>query len=86
MIRLVIAEDQTMVLGALAKLLALEEDIEVVATAIDGTAALAAVRSNQATREGTASAPLTSLTRAKAASMRRRGSPGERPQARGRLG
>ena len=44
MIRLVIAEDQTMVLGALAKLLALEEDIEVVATAIDGTAALAAVR------------------------------------------
>tara|TARA_B100000678_G_scaffold279069_1_gene274412 strand:- start:346 stop:951 length:606 start_codon:yes stop_codon:yes gene_type:complete len=47
MIRLVIAEDQTMVLGALAKLLALEEDIEVVATAIDGTAALAAVREHR---------------------------------------
>ncbi len=44
MIRIVIAEDQALVLGALAALLALESDIEVVARAGDGTAALEAVR------------------------------------------
>jgi two-component system, NarL family, response regulator DesR len=42
-IRTVLAEDQGMVLGAFASLLALEPDIEVVATAADGDAALAAV-------------------------------------------
>ena len=46
-IRLVIAEDQTMVLGALARLLQFEVDLEVVATASDGLAALAAVREHQ---------------------------------------
>ncbi len=40
MIRVLIAEDQTMVLGALAALLALEGDIEVVAQARDGREAL----------------------------------------------
>jgi two-component system, NarL family, response regulator DesR len=44
MIRLVLAEDQTMVLGALAALLELEDDIEVVARAVDGPSALALVR------------------------------------------
>jgi two-component system response regulator DesR len=43
-IRLVLAEDQGMVLGAFARLLALEPDLDVVATATDGTEALAAVR------------------------------------------
>ncbi len=43
-IRLVLAEDQAMVLGAFARLLALEPDLEVVATAADGIQALAAVR------------------------------------------
>lgn len=43
MIRVVIAEDQAMVLGALAALLELEEDIKVVAQARDGKVALAAV-------------------------------------------
>ena len=43
-IRLVLAEDQGMVLGAFASLLALEPDLEVIETATDGTAALAAVR------------------------------------------
>ncbi len=43
-IRLVLAEDQAMVLGAFAQLLALEPDLDVVATAGDGPAALAAVR------------------------------------------
>ena len=42
-IRTVLAEDQGMVLGAFAALLALEPDIEVVATAADGDQALAAV-------------------------------------------
>jgi two-component system response regulator DesR len=42
-IRLVLAEDQAMVLGAFAQLLALEPDLDVVATATDGTRALAAV-------------------------------------------
>lgn len=43
-IRVVIAEDQTMVLGALAALLALESDIDVVAQAADGDQAIEAVR------------------------------------------
>lgn len=47
MIRLVIAEDQTMVLGALARLLALEDDFDVVATADDGAKALAVVREHR---------------------------------------
>ena len=46
-IRVVIAEDERMVLGALAALLSLEHDIEVVAQASDGTAALAMVREHQ---------------------------------------
>jgi two-component system response regulator DesR len=46
-IRVVIAEDQRMVLGALAALLSLEDDIEVVAQASDGAAALALVREHQ---------------------------------------
>ncbi|MBU6371494.1 MAG: response regulator transcription factor [Alphaproteobacteria bacterium] len=40
MIRVVLAEDQLLVLGALAALLALEDDIEVVGQARDGAAAL----------------------------------------------
>ena len=43
-IRVVLAEDQAMVLGALAALLDLEHDIEVVARAADGKAALAEVK------------------------------------------
>jgi len=46
-IRVVIAEDQEMVLGALAALLEMEGDITVVAQARDGKAALAAVRAHQ---------------------------------------
>ena len=46
-IKVVIAEDQRMVLGALAALLSLEDDIEVVAQAGDGTAALAMVREHR---------------------------------------
>jgi two-component system response regulator DesR len=42
-IRVVLAEDQTMVLGAFASLLDLQPDIEVVATAADGNQALDAV-------------------------------------------
>jgi two-component system response regulator DesR len=45
MIRVVIAEDQSLVLGALAALLDLEEDIEVVGRATDGASALALVQS-----------------------------------------
>lgn len=41
MIRVLIAEDQAMVLGALAALLTIERDIEVVAEVADGRAALA---------------------------------------------
>ena len=44
MIRVVIAEDQQMVLGALAALLELESDIRVVAQAKDGAEALELVR------------------------------------------
>ena len=44
MIRLVIAEDQTLVAGALAALLETEQDLQVVAVAPDGRAGLAAVR------------------------------------------
>ncbi|MDL1949454.1 hypothetical protein FBQ97_06535, partial [Acidobacteria bacterium ACD] len=40
MIRIVVAEDQAMVLGALAALLSLEDDLEVVGTAPAGAAAL----------------------------------------------
>ena len=46
-IRVVIAEDQRMVLGALAALLSLEEDIDVVAQASDGTEALAMALAHQ---------------------------------------
>lgn len=42
--RVVLAEDQAMVLSAFASLLALEEDVEVVATATNGEEALQAVR------------------------------------------
>lgn len=44
MIRVVLAEDQAMVLGALAALLEMETDIEVVGRAADGEAALALCR------------------------------------------
>lgn len=44
MIRIVIAEDQTLVLGAIAALLDLEDDLVVVGRAADGVAALARVR------------------------------------------
>lgn len=44
MIRLVLAEDQALVRGALAALLGLEPDLEVVAACADGEAALAEVR------------------------------------------
>lgn len=47
MIRVVIAEDQSLVLGALAALLDLEDDIEVVATAADGVEALEKIREVQ---------------------------------------
>ena len=46
MIRVVVAEDQALVLGALAALLAFEDDIEVVGQARDGPAALEAVRAH----------------------------------------
>lgn len=47
MIRIVIAEDQQMLLGALASLLQLEEDIEVVAQVADGAKALQAIKTCQ---------------------------------------
>lgn len=47
MIRIVIAEDQALVLGALATLLALEGDIDIIARAGDGAAALDAVREHK---------------------------------------
>ena len=43
-IRVVLAEDQTLVLGALSALLSLEPDLDVVGTASDGAAALERVR------------------------------------------
>lgn len=43
-IRIVLAEDQTLVLGALSALLSLEDDLEVVGTATDGETALALVQ------------------------------------------
>lgn len=46
-IRVVLAEDQAMVLGAFASLLDLQPDVEVVATAADGDQALAAVRQHR---------------------------------------
>ncbi len=47
MIRIVIAEDQRMVLGALASLLNLEEDMEVVGKANDGEEALSLINTLQ---------------------------------------
>jgi two-component system response regulator DesR len=47
MIRVLIAEDQAMVAGALAALLAIERDIEVVGTASNGREALAAIRTHR---------------------------------------
>lgn len=47
MIRVVLAEDQALVLGALSALLSLESDLEVVGTAADGAAALEQVRLHQ---------------------------------------
>ena len=44
MIRLVIAEDQALMLGALATLLELESDLKIIARVGDGAAALLAVR------------------------------------------
>lgn len=44
MIRVVLAEDQALVLGALSALLSLEDDLEVVGTAPDGHSALEQVR------------------------------------------
>ena len=44
MIRIIIAEDQSLLRGALASLLSLEDDIEVVAQASDGAEALALVK------------------------------------------
>lgn len=47
MIRLVIAEDQALVLGALTTLLSLEGDIDIIARVGDGAAALEAVRAHK---------------------------------------
>lgn len=47
MIRIVLAEDQTLLLGALASLLDLEDDIEVVARATDGDAAREQIRQHR---------------------------------------
>ena len=47
MIRVVVAEDQSMVLGALAALLEIESDIEVIGRAHDGREALGARRATQ---------------------------------------
>lgn len=46
-IRIVIAEDQTLVLGAIAALLAMEPDFVIVGRAADGDAALELVRAHQ---------------------------------------
>ena len=47
MIRLVVAEDQSLLRGALASLLSLEPDLEVVASAADGREALEIVAREQ---------------------------------------
>ncbi|WP_338752210.1 response regulator transcription factor [Bacillus sp. FJAT-52991] len=47
MIRIVMAEDQKMLSGAMASLLKLEDDIEVVAEVADGKQALAAIEAKQ---------------------------------------
>mgnify|MGYP001178292660 CR=1 FL=1 len=47
MIRIVIAEDQQMLLSAMASLIRLEDDIEVVAQAADGRKALEAIRAHR---------------------------------------
>ena len=47
MIRIVLAEDQALLRGALAGLLALESDIDVVAEAVDGDSAWKAVQQHQ---------------------------------------
>lgn len=47
MIRVIVAEDQAMVLGAIAALLELEEDIAVVARAADGEQALRLVKNHR---------------------------------------
>ncbi len=47
MIRLVLAEDQSLLRGALATLLSLEDDIDVIAQACDGLEALALVEEHQ---------------------------------------
>jgi two-component system response regulator DesR len=47
MIRVILAEDQSMILGALAALLEIESDIEVVARAHDGEEALALCRQHR---------------------------------------
>jgi two-component system, NarL family, response regulator DesR len=47
MIRVILAEDQSMILGALAALLEIESDIEVVARARDGEEALALCRQHR---------------------------------------
>ena len=47
MIRLLLADDQSLVRGALAALLSLEDDLEVVAEAGDGEAAVAAAREHR---------------------------------------
>ncbi|BAB04300.1 response regulator transcription factor [Halalkalibacterium halodurans] len=47
MIRIVIAEDQTMLLGAMTALLQLEDDIKIVAQARNGLEALAAIEKHQ---------------------------------------
>ena len=46
-VRLVIAEDETMTREMLARLLALEDDIQVVGTASDGAKALGVVRAQK---------------------------------------
>ena len=47
MIRVVLAEDQSMILGALAALLEIDDDIEVVARARDGEEAIALCRQHK---------------------------------------
>ena len=58
MIRVLIAEDQSMVLGALRALLEIEADLEVVATARTGTEALElATRSSPTSSSPTSRCP-----------------------------